>query len=314
VAGFAAGPSASEQPVIMMSEFPDFEIVLPKKVRPSNSRRLWSRVRRRIDRKKIPKIKIPAYPTVDLTYWRPQSGGVNFGDELSCVIVTLMLARKARTLIDQAKAAKQLLAVGSVLHSAKDDAVVWGSGLHGNVPEENHRYRRLDVRSVRGPITRQFLAARGISAPAIYGDPALLVKELAADRFTLTGEHRIGVVPNMFDLPVVRQAPDRFTGLSIIDPMRSWDIVVREILSCELILASSLHGLVIADAFGIPARYLRLSDHEPILKYEDYFRGTGRRLAPADSIEHAIEMGGHEPCQFDSATLMGAFPYDLWEV
>jgi pyruvyltransferase len=271
-------------------------------------------VRRRIIRKKSPDTAIPAYPTVDLTYWKPQTGGVNFGDELGYVIVALMLARKGRTVIDQASVAKQLLAVGSILHMAKDGAVIWGSGLNGNVPEENHRYSTLDVRAVRGPITRQFLAARGISAPAIYGDPALLLRELAADRFQLTGQHRVGIVPNMFDLPKVSEAPERFTGLRIIDPMRSWDVVVREILGCELILASSLHGLVVADAFGIPARYLRLSDHEPTLKYEDYFRGTGRQLAPADSIEHAIQMGGHEPCKFDAAALMGAFPYDLWEV
>src|SRR5262245_66382699 len=92
----------------MTSEFPDFEIVLPKKVRPSNSRRLWSRVRRRIDRKKIPKIKIPAYPTVDLTYWRPQSGGVTFGHDHRRLIVTLMLALKAKTLHRHANAAKAL--------------------------------------------------------------------------------------------------------------------------------------------------------------------------------------------------------------
>lgn len=37
------------------------------------------------------------------------------------------------------------------------------------------RLRDLDVRAVRGPRTRDFLAGRGISTPAVYGDPGLLV-------------------------------------------------------------------------------------------------------------------------------------------
>lgn len=297
-----------------MNDFPEFKIVLPRRVRPGFRRRIWGGTFGRMLRKKNPEREPPAYPTAQLEYWKPAKGGVNFGDELSYVIVTLMLARAGKTLIDQTRSSKQLLAIGSVLHMAKDDAVVWGSGLNGKICEENHKFRRLDVRAVRGPITRQFLAARGIPVPVIYGDPALLLKDLTQDRFRVTGEHRVGIVPHMFDLRAVTRAPERFAGLRVIDPMRSWDVVVRDILSCQFILASSLHGIVVADAFGIPARLLRLSDHEPILKYEDYFRGTGRSLVPAASIEDAMRMGGHDACKIDSAALMEAFPYDLWDL
>ena len=57
----------------------------------------------------------------------------------------------------------------------------------------------------------------------------------------------------------------------------------------RLVISSSLHGLVVADAFGIPCTYLRLSEEENILKYEDYALGVGRRrLAVTRSREEAV--------------------------
>ena len=74
-----------------------------------------------------------------------------------------------------------------------------------------------------------------------------------------------------------------------------------------------MHGLVIAEAFGIPARYIRHSDFEHLFKYEDYVLGTGRsELAYATSFDEALEMGGMPPARFDSDRIMAAFPYDLW--
>jgi len=53
--------------------------------------------------------------------------------------------------------------------------------------------------------------------------------------------------------------------------------MLNMLLDCGLVLSSSLHGLIFAEAFGVPARWLQLrgSAHsEGWFKYVDYFSGT----------------------------------------
>lgn len=55
--------------------------------------------------------------------------------------------------------------------------------------------------------------------------------------------------------------------------------VVRAVGSASIVYASSLHGVIVADALGIPAALLRLSgskrSREPEFKYADYFESVG---------------------------------------
>ncbi|GLQ53654.1 hypothetical protein GCM10010862_09130 [Devosia nitrariae] len=100
--------------------------------------------------------------------------------------------------------------------------------------------------------------------------------------------------------------------VSIINPARSWNRVVEEIASCEFVISSSLHGLVVADAYGIPSIYVRVGEREGLLKYEDYYAGTGRSLHFANSIDEALSQGPCAPARFDPKPLIDAFPYDIW--
>ncbi|MCC4116440.1 polysaccharide pyruvyl transferase family protein [Aromatoleum toluclasticum] len=247
------------------------------------------------------------YRHVSLFHWRPANGSVNFGDHLSQVLVSRVLALRGLTLDDQVEQSARLLAIGSILHFATHDDVVWGSGVNGKVPDSAFTAQRLDIRAVRGPLTEEFLRSRGHRVPSVYGDPALLVPHLFAGRFRTTGEKPHVFVPNLHDLRLVAGKPD------VVSPLAGWNVVVAEILKARLVLASSLHGLVIAEAFGIPARYVRLSETENLFKYRDYYYGTGRTdFEYASSIPQALEMGGMPAFAFDPRPLLGAFPWDLW--
>jgi pyruvyltransferase len=99
----------------------------------------------------------------------------------------------------------------------------------------------------------------------------------------------------------------------VASPLGSWNRRIEAILEAELVLASSLHGIVVAEAYGIPARYVRLSSGEAEFKYRDYYEGTGRfDVAFASSLEEGREMGGAAPLDFEHQALMDAFPIDLW--
>jgi pyruvyltransferase len=251
------------------------------------------------------------YPTTRLLVWRPPNGRVNFGDFLSQVIVELMLARRGITLGDETRKPHQLLAIGSVLHFATDGAVVWGTGVNGKMPVEQHAFRSLDVRAVRGPLTRAFLTERKIAVPEVYGDPGLLLPVLAPGRFKRGAGAGPGFVPNLNDMAEL--GAKELSGVPVVSPLNGWNRCVAEILEHDLILASSLHGLIIAEAYGIPARYVRLSETENLFKYRDYYEGTGRpNFGFARSVAEGLEMGGEQPAVFDSSRLIQAFPFDLW--
>ena len=252
------------------------------------------------------------YPHVELYFWRP-SKGLNFGDYLASVIVQRMLATRERVADEPVTRSARLLSLGSVLHFANTGDTIWGTGRNGKIPDDRHRFDSLDVRAVRGPRTRAFLHELGIAAPPIYGDPALLLPRLFSDRFVpapVSG--RIGLICNLND-----PEPD-LDGAEVlplrIDPCDHWAKVIDDLLSCEHVVSSSLHGLVIADAYGIPCSHLRLSDIEPDFKYHDYFEGMGRTdYWTSHSYADALQRGALPKSAYDSSALFDAFPIELWD-
>jgi pyruvyltransferase len=249
------------------------------------------------------------YPHVDLFHWSPSNGSVNFGDRLSDIVTRQMLAFHGLSLDDQVRDPARLLAIGSILHFAQSGDNVWGSGWNGKIPEKEFTATDLKVHAVRGPLTAEFLRKRGIVVPDVYGDPALLLPYIFKNRFTATAEDDYVVVPNLHDLPLVSNHP------KLVSPLWGWNIVINKILKAKFVLASSLHGLIIAEAFGIPARYVRLSQTEDLFKYKDYYFGSGRtetEFSFANSLDEGLEMGGAPAIRYDHTALMYAFPLELW--
>jgi pyruvyltransferase len=249
----------------------------------------------------------PSYPSVELFAWKPRSGARNFGDHLSHVIAAAVAREQGLTFDDETSNAKRLLGVGSILHFAQDGDTVWGSGVNGKIAVEEIRARRLDVRAVRGPKTAEVLRSFGIHVPEVFGDPALLLPRYFGARFRVAPVRDYIFIPNLNDLKTHGHLDN------LVSPLSGWNRCIEAICGAKLVIASSLHGIILADAFGVPARYVRLTETESQFKYDDYAQGTGRRaLVPARSIAEALEMAGHEPMRFDPEPLIRAFPYDLW--
>lgn len=251
------------------------------------------------------------FPYVDLYNWMPSDGRVNFGDHLAEIVTRQVLALQGLSLDQQVSKSARLLAIGSVLQYSADDDHIWGTGWNGKVPEVMFKSRRLNLHAVRGPLTAEFLQRRGFAVPDIYGDPALLVPQLFSGRFTPNPRRDYVFVPNLHDLSILPPNTPH-----VISPLQGWNRVIEQILQAKLVLASSLHGLIIAEAYGIPARYVRLSQTEDPFKYKDYYLGSGRvesELQFASSIDEGKEMGGMPGLRFDYRPLLNAFPYFLWD-
>ena len=116
---------------------------------------------------------------VALEYWTRRT---NLGDSLAPVIYQWMLERNKTVKLDGRTAGGgilHLMTVGSIVNMGEFDAVVWGSGVlsFGVLKEvyEKSAFRRLDIRAVRGPITRAILENAGYHVPELYGDPGVLM-------------------------------------------------------------------------------------------------------------------------------------------
>ena len=56
------------------------------------------------------------------------------------------------------------------------------------------------------------------------------------------------------------------------------DLVINDILSCEKTISSSLHGLIVSDAYNIPNKWVKFNDkiNGDDTKYYDYFKSVKR--------------------------------------
>jgi pyruvyltransferase len=229
----------------------------------------------------------------------------NFGDLLGPLIVRALVGgvpvvgpRRAR-----------LVAVGSILHLSRPGDVVWGAGVNGKMPLRLVDPARLDVRTVRGPLTRAVLEGLGVPVGPALGDPGLLVSDVfpdLPDRAVRRPRRDVTIIPNLNDRSAFRDDPRS------VDPTAPVSEVVRAVAESRVVVASSLHALVVADALGVDARPLASIAEHPF-KYADHYAGTGRPGAlPARDVPAALMSDGPGPAVVDLDALRACFPHDLW--
>jgi pyruvyltransferase len=257
----------------------------------------------------------------------------SFADEMVPELISRMVGREVRvvngfTVRDIGE--RCLFTLGSIIHSAirysRDPAgkcVVWGSGAKSCRERIHHDFAGLDVRAVRGPLTRQcLLGLVGLDCPEIYGDPAILVAKYFPE-FKPTQTRECLVIVQHNDEPYLISRPEIAKGFDVLYCQRvnrmPWRRVVDEIVRSRFVISSSLHALIIAEAFGIPARWwyredLPSASFEGRMKYNDYYLSTGRNCDDyAETLEEAADLGGKEPpVRIDRERLVDAFPFELF--
>jgi hypothetical protein len=218
----------------------------------------------------------------------PRLRGENLGDALSAWILAREFGQRSR-IVGPADA--DLLAIGSILeHLAIPRAVprrrlgsgfgllrrpahIWGSGflLAGS---RFRSHRPVRVHAVRGPLSRRKIGSA--ASGAALGDPGLLVGRHLPRRHAA---HRcVVLVPHYVDLGrALRIAEARPGELRVVDVLDPLPVVLEQLAGAGIILSSSLHGLVVADALGLPSTWVRFGPwpSRSRFKFVDYFLGTG---------------------------------------
>lgn len=234
-------------------------------------------------------------------YWcrgkgRSDSSQRNFGDYLSPILVELLSGQS----VSYAPVHKaELMAIGSILaREQKARKLFFGSKLNiwgaGTVAPDLSFSPMHHYHAVRGRKSLEQIA--GLNKELALGDPGLLCEFWWEGRARPNKTHKIGIIPHYTDKnhPMIAEAAKNKDVL-LIDVFWPVEEVVTSILKCDFILSSSLHGLIVADSFGIPNRRVRLL--EGIVtdyKFVDYYSAFNlsepellmpESLADIDSID-----------------------------
>lgn len=200
----------------------------------------------------------------------------NFGDLLGPWLVKRMTGLDVTWV---PKHEPHYVTVGSILGRVSPSSVVWGTGSFGS--EHAGQITRGDrYLSVRGPLTRARLEMFKQSCPSVYGDPALLVPDyhppVAQQKFEL------GMILRWSEAK--RKRHFDVEGVKMID-LETGDIekTLDDITSCKRIISTSLHGLILADAYGIPNAWL-IADtgHGKEHKFWDYLLSVHKERNPVE--------------------------------
>jgi pyruvyltransferase len=207
----------------------------------------------------------------------------NFGDYLSPLLVE-MVARRPVVYAPVREA--DLIGVGTILAKSRKarNIIGWPRRLHvwgsGAGSSEDRLPPRHHYHAVRGGLTQACVEEScGPVAGLAKGDPGLLAAEYWSGRPRPPRKYRLGVIPHFVDQasPFVRkllELPDSH----LIDVFLPPDDVLREIQMCDHVVSSSLHGLIVSDAFRIPNRRMILSEQVRFdMKYDDYYSAFGLR-------------------------------------
>lgn len=219
-------------------------------------------------------------------YWNDEK---NFGDLLNAVILPKLLDRTLKwSPVENAS----FLCIGSLLGVIiKRQSIfnlvkrlfvpyhVIGIGSIDGVHDMAREFiPRTNWISVRGNLTKRILSEKFNQdmTNCKVGDLGLLTcdyyKNLNAEK-----QFDFGIILHHSERNYISSLEKKYIKKSVlfIDVADDVETVITEMLSCKCILSSSLHGLIVADSFNIPNRWISLSESSLLekqnFKYLDYY-------------------------------------------
>lgn len=208
----------------------------------------------------------------------------NFGDVLTADLLNYIGVEFTHT--NDFKKANTFI-IGSISRLAVTGSTVYGSGIIRKTEKANPN---VNWKFVRGPLTRKNVIDNGGSCPDIYGDAALLLPSFCDES---EKEYEVGIVPHYEHF---KHFQTKYKGYKIIDVVNKDPLLVaKEITKCKKIISSSLHGIICAHSYGIPAARINGSSklHGDGIKFEDYYM----------SVKANSEISSVENPKYTDATL-----------
>lgn len=193
------------------------------------------------------------------SYW--WKGVPNFGDRLNGLLQLKLGLSPHWSPIAEA----DLIMVGSVLDQIPRGykGTVCGAGLLK--PGSRVDLSEANVLALRGKLSQAHVT--GVSKAIALGDPGLLISKVHPQ--LPTPKYDLGIVPHWSDTQLAKRYPHG----KLIDVRQHPEVVVAQIAACRRIISSSLHGIIVADSYGIPRQaelFERAAKEGGDFKFRDY--------------------------------------------
>lgn len=176
---------------------------------------------------------------------------------------------------------------GSILAHVDSKSVVWGSGIISKLDQ----VAKATFLAVRGPETYTFLKQKGYPVNAVFGDPAILLPNLYQPK--TSKRYALGIIPHYVDYPAVSAWYQNDATVKVINLLNNdVESVIDAVASCERIISSSLHGVIVSHAYRIPAIWVEFSKKlsGDGVKFIDYFASVELTPYKPKLIGEKIEM------------------------
>ena len=136
---------------------------------------------------------------------------------------------------------------------------------------------------------------QGNFVPEVYGDPAILLKRFYDSPKII--KYNIGIIPHIvhFESFAATYLSSDFRIINL--KTTEIESVIDDIRECKLILSSSLHGIIVAHTYGVPAIWMSIDGEQLMgdnMKFVDYFLSVG--------IEPYLPVSQNEVLYNDSMT------------
>ena len=252
----------------------------------------------------------------------------NIGDDINFFLLKELSGKKIFFYMGfYHKPIENVMAIGSIIDwMSNDNSLIWGSGIltpPTQLFDKKKPYLIKEVYAVRGLKTRDCLLKMGIPCPEVYGDPALLLPYIYNPNVKRV-QGRIGFIPHFSDMNdenisrLIRECGDKAIMIKVQN-YSSWQGVIKLILSCEFIISSSLHGLILADAYNVPNLWITLPKglKGGRFKFEDYYSAVGKppiskKVDESTSITQISNMRDtYQKIHFNPLPLIKACPFKI---
>jgi len=256
-----------------------------------------------------------SYQKIILRYYRCN----NFGDGINPKIFSFFTRKDiigVHCNTDDQKGSNYpiILGIGSLLNAVDHCDIIYGTGT---AQKYSHLKTPKKIICVRGPSTRRVLLENKIECPELYGDPALLLPFIFPPPQNISRMYKLGIIPHCIDKknPIL----NRYQGHPDVLIIDIWSAnnpekFIQEISSCNNIISSSLHGIIIADAYNIPSGHIKfLGGVDGSFKIRDYYESVNREYYQinlnSEDIEAIVEQIKPYKCTIKLRELLEYFPY-----